>query len=271
MKSEKIYSKSYFKIDKRQVKDISNKIKPVFYNKGEYAGKGIRISIIDSGCPEHKDIPINGEQTSFCEDTSNVIDSHGHATIISGIISANNKKSIVGIAPQSQLLFAKVINDAGKCSFNSMVAAVLWSVVKKVDIIVIALGAQYDYNILHDTIKKAKENNICVFAASGNSIGDEDSNFPARYSEVFSASFLTGRKEKNKKIIEKSDLHTPNKGMYTTYIDNKYVRAYGSSVATAYFAGHAALLIEKYRKTIPQYEIPALVYSKLIREANGKR
>jgi len=271
VKSKKIYSKSYFKIDKRQIKDVSNKIKPVIYSKGVYTGKSVRMAIIDSGCPEHDDIKINGEQTSFCEDNLNVIDNHGHATIISGIIAANNKKSIVGIAPDAQLLFAKVTNDAGKCSFNSMVAAVLWSVVKKVDIIVIALGAQYDYSILHDTIKKAKENNICVFAASGNNVGDEGSNFPARYDEVFSASFLTSKKEKNKKIIEKSDLHTPNKGLYTTYVDNNYVRAYGSSVATAYFAGHAALLIEKYRKTIPKYEIPALVYSKLIKEANGKK
>lgn len=271
MKSKKIYSKSYFKIDKKQVKNISDKIKPVIYNRKGYTGKGVRISIIDSGCPEHQDIKINGEQTSFCDDNSNVVDNHGHATIISGIIAANNKKSIIGIAPDAQLLFAKVINDAGECSFNSMVAAVLWSIVKKVDIIVIALGSQYDYSILHDTIKKAKENNICVFAASGNEIEDENFNFPARYNEVFSASFLTGKKEKNKKIIEKSDLYTPNKGMYTTYIDNKYVRAYGSSVSTAYFAGHAALLIEKYRKTIPRYEIPALVYSKLVRETNGKK
>lgn len=271
MKNKKVYSKSYFEIDKKQIKNISDEIKPVVYNKQEYTGKGVRISIIDSGCPQHKDINICGEQISFCDDNSNVDDKYGHSTMISGIIFANNKKSIIGIAPNSQVLFAKVANDAGECSFNSVVAAILWSIVKKVDIIVIALGTQYDYHVLHDAIKKARNNNICIFAASGNETEENDINFPARYDEVFSTGFLTKGKEKNEKIIKKTDLYAPNKGMYTTYVNNKYVIAYGSSVSTAYFAGHAALLIEKYRKTIPRNEIPTLVYSKLIRELNGKK
>jgi subtilisin family serine protease len=123
---------------------------------------------------------------------------------------------------------------------------------------------------MHDAIKKAKNNNICVFAAASNDL-EEDLNFPARYGEVFSTSTLTRGKEKNKKIMKNIDLYTSNKGMYTTYVNNKYVRAYGSSISTAYFAGHAALLIEQYRKTIPKNEIPALVYSKLTREFNGKK
>lgn len=271
MEPKKVYSKSYFKINNKQIKSISDKIKPVSYSKKGYTGKNVKISIIDSGCPNHNDIKVCGEKISFCDESTNVDDNYGHSTMVSGIISANNKGSIIGIAPDAKLFFAKVANDAGECSFNSMVAAILWSIVKQVDIIVVALGTQYDYSVMHDAIKKARDNNICVFAAAGKDIGDSDLNFPARYNEVFSASTLTRGKEKNKIIMEKSDLYTPNKGMYTTYTNNKYVRAYGSSISTAYFAGHAALLIEQYRKTIPQNEIPALVYSKLIRELNGKK
>ena len=68
---------------------------------------------------------------------------------------------------------------------------------------------------------------------------------------------------KNAIIKSKVDLYTTNKGLSTTYLDNQYVKAYGSSVSTAYFAGLAAVLIEKYKKTIPKYEIPPLVYSAL--------
>jgi len=271
MELEKVYSKSHFKIDKKQIKNISDKITPISYQRNGYTGDGVRISIIDSGCPNHKDIKVDGEKTSFCDENIDTEDRFGHATIVSGIISANNKDSIIGIAPNSKLLFAKVTNDAGECSFNSIVAEILWSIIKKVDIIVIAMGTQYDYYVLHDAIKKAKDNHICIFAASGNNVIDEEINFPARYEEVFSAGFLIRGKEKNKKIITKSGLYIPNKGLYTTYIGNKYVRAYGSSISTAYFAGQAALLIEEYKKTIPQNEIPTLIYSKLVKEINGKR
>jgi len=271
MEPKKVYSKSYFKINKKQIKNISDKIKPISYSKKGYTGKGVKIAVIDSGCPQHSDIKICGEQISFCDDNANVADNYGHSTMVSGIISANNDKSIIGIAPDAELLFAKVANDAGECSFNSIVAGVLWSIVKQVDIMVVALGTQYDYSVMHDAVKKARDNNICIFAAAGSDIGEEDLNFPARYSEAFSASVLTKGEKKNKKIMEKSDLYTSNKGMYTTYTNNKYVRAYGSSISTAYFAGHAALLIEQYRKTIPRNEMPALIYSKLIRELNGKK
>ncbi|KKK51245.1 hypothetical protein LCGC14_3116900, partial [marine sediment metagenome] len=61
---------------------------------------------------------------------------------MAGIIKANNRKSIIGVAPHAKILFSKVVNHKGQCSFNSLVAGVLWSIVKEVDIIVIAMGTQ---------------------------------------------------------------------------------------------------------------------------------
>ncbi|MHA1469134.1 MAG: S8 family serine peptidase [Candidatus Asgardarchaeia archaeon] len=229
-------------------------------------GKNIKIAILDSGAPQHKDIKIGSEKLSFCQENINVYDKNGHATIVSGIVKANNKKSIVGLAPNAQLLFGKIIDNHGMCDFNSLVAGVLWAIVKEVDIIVMALGTQYDYRVLHDAIKKAKNYNICIFAASGDKKIDKnwEIDYPARYKEVFSTGFLTRSKIKNNIIREKTDFYLPNKSLFTTYIDDKYVRASGSSVATAFFAGLAAVLVEHYKKE-GRRDIPEKVYASLLK------
>ena len=260
MRINSIQSKNYFNISKCNNKNITDKIKPVNYSIQNIiegmTGLNIKNCIIDSGEPQHKDIKVRnnmkveGENVSFCDENSCVYDKYGHSTMISGIIKGRNKNSIIGVAPSSKLLYAKVVNDKGQCSFNSVVAAVLWAIVKNVDIITIALGTDYDYSVLHDAIRKARKNNICIIAASGKK---NTVQFPSEYNEVFSVDSF---KDKKNDIVGRN-------GFYTTYLDNKYIKITGNSMLTAYYSGIAALLIEKYKKTIPKHEIVPLVYYNL--------
>ncbi len=252
-------------INKKKRKVIDKISSTVVYSPSAYGinnlctGKGVKIVILDSGYPNHKDIKFEGDKISFCEDNISVVDKNGHSTMISGIIKSNSRKSIIGTAPHSKLLFGKVVNGKGECSFNSLVAGVLWAIVKEVDIIVIAMGTQYNYRVLYDAIKKAREYGICIFAASGD---DEELDYPARYDEVFSTGFLTRSKKKNNYIKDNVDFYLPNKGLYTTYLDNKYAKVSGSSISTSFFAGLGAVLVEQYKKE-NRNDIPKLVYSEL--------
>jgi major intracellular serine protease len=234
-----------------------------------YTGKGVKITIIDSGCPKHKDIKTNGDKISFCENNQNEYDKNGHATMISGVINANNRKAVKGLAPHSQVNYAKVINDQGYCDFNSIVAAVLWAVVKKTDIIVMALGSQYDYPILHDAIKKAYNNNITIFAAGKLTKNKEEIDYPARYEEVFSVCSLTRSKKSNKIIQQKNDFCLPNKKMYTTYLDNLYIGSTGSSMSTSTVAAISSLLIEKKRASIKPLYTPESLYIEIDKILNS--
>ena len=164
---------------------------------------------------------------------------------MSGIITANNKNTIVGFSYRSKLYFAKVIDDNGECNFNSVVAAILWAIVKDVDVIMMAFGTEYDYEILHDAIKKAYDNNICIVAAAGNEVNKV--NFPAQYKEVFSVGAT-----KNK---EKIDFILPNKNYFTTYLDNSYVKVSGSSISTSVITSLTSLLIEECKKEVPPKRI----------------
>jgi subtilisin family serine protease len=259
-----------FLIDKKKRAIVDKIPSTIIYSPSVYGidnqctGKGVKIAILDSGYTNHKDIKFEGDKIGFCDDNLILNDKNGHSTMMAGIIKSNNKKSIIGLAPQSKLLFAKIVTHKGECNFNSLVAGVLWAIVKEVDIIVIAMGSQYDYRVLHDAIKKAREYGICIFAAAG----DEDEiDFPARHKEVFSAGFLTRSKKKNEQMKKNIDFCLPNKGLYTTYLDNKYVKVSGSSVSTAFFAGLGAVLVEQYKKENKK-NIPKLVYSQLDKTFN---
>ena len=258
-------------IEEKAKKNIIDELEePILYSPIAYGidtactGKKVKISILDSGCPRHKDIKVVGDRISFCEENLGSYDSQGHATMLAGIIASRNKKAVTGLAPHSEIQYGRIINNKGICGFNSLVAGVLWSIVKEVDIIVIALGTQYDYIVLKDAVKKAREHGICVFAASGDKgIDNEwDMDFPARYEHVISTGFMTRNKAQNDILRKKVDLNLPNRGLYTTYLDNKYIKVSGSSVSTAFYAGLAAVLIEQYKKE-KKKDIPTEVYSKL--------
>lgn len=259
------------KIERKDRRDIiENLKKPIVYSPSAYGvdnfctGKKVKIAVLDSGCPRHKDIKIGGDKISFCEGNIGTTDQNGHATMIAGIIAANNKKSIIGIAPHAELLYGRIINNKCICGFNSLVAGVLWAIVKEVDIIVIALGTQYDYMVLRDVVKKARNYGICVFSAAGDKNIDKkwQIDFPARYEDVISTGFLKRGKSQNEIIRKKVDFCLPNKGLYTTYLDNKYIKVSGSSISTAFYAGLAAVLVEQYKKE-GKKDIPTMVYSKL--------
>jgi len=259
------------KVNRKPKRNIVDELdEPIVYSPLAYGidnrctGKRVKIAILDSGCPRHKDIKVVGDRISFCEENLGTYDNHGHSTALAGIISSKNKKAITGLAPHAEIQYGRVINNKGMCGFNSLVAGVLWSIVKDVDIIVIALGTQYDYIVLRDAIKKARDYGICVFAASGDAGIDEHWNldYPARYENVISTGFLKRGKAQNNILRRKVDFNLPNRGLYTTYLDNKYIKVTGSSVSAAFYAGLAAVLIEQYKKE-KKADIPTEVYAKL--------
>ena len=244
---------------------------PTVYLPSEYkiddnlTGKGVEICIIDSGCPKHKDINIQGDKTSFCEESKGVYDKTGHSTIVSGIISARNQKTVTGFAPFSILYFAKVVDDNGQCSFNSIVASLLWAIVKEVDIILLALGTKFNYEVLHDSIKKAKDSGIIVIASAGNNVLKEEVDYPAKYEEVISVASLVRSKKDSKIIKEKVDFTTLNKGFITTYLDDSYIKATGSSISAACVTSLASLLVEKHREKTKKADMPKIIKEELSR------
>jgi subtilisin family serine protease len=276
MKSKCQYPSALIKFDKvKATSKVSSFTKPIVYDPAEYSlsgftGKGVKIALLDTGYPSHKDVNVAGEKTSLCEQSSSPLDKLGHATMMAGVIVANNRQTIRGIAPNASLIYGKVVSNSGDCTFTSIVAGILWAVIKQADIIVLGLGTEYDYSVLHDAIRKAHSSGVCIFAAAGEDLdGAKEVEFPAGYKEVFSCGFLTRSKAKNEVIRKKIDFCLPPKVFVTTCLGDQYMRVGGSSIATAFFAGLAANFIESYRRDKGSPD-PFTVFSGLKKICNEK-
>jgi len=253
-------SKSHkYTIVGNQTANILDDMEHPFYYRSEcfgfgerQVGKGVRICIIDTGVPRHKDLisVAGGVDLSDVSVTSR--DTVGHATMLSGIIGACNPDTLVGIAPAAELIYAKAVNSYGSCQYNALIASVLWAIIKKSDIILMSLGSSTDYSVFHDAIKKAHGHNVAVIAAA--SQDGQSLAYPARYPEVFAVGVGKRTKRKSRKPDD-PNLSVPIEEYYTTYLGHTYVKSYGASLAAALTAGLAALVIEK-RTLLGEESIP---------------
>lgn len=245
IKGQKVYKKVFDKLET-----------PCIYKPSDYKlddnlnGTGVRMCIIDSGKPQHDDIVVKGDSACFCNSDVSVVDKWGHSTIMGGIVSGNNPHGIKGLAPEAKVSYAKVIDRKGNCDFSSLVAAILWAIVNHNNIIVLSLSSDYDFHILHNALKKAKEYNCLIFASAGNASyqKNDEIDCPARYKEVISVAQKKPDKKTNSILHNKVDFILPKKTTYSTYLQNKYVSTSGSSVSTIIVASLAALLLEKNYK-----------------------
>jgi subtilisin family serine protease len=263
------HTDSPIRIPVKPIKSIIDKLdSPVVYSPKSYgimspmSGNNVSIGIIDTGCPLHDDIKPNiAGQVNFTDESKTYHDDHGHSTMIAGVLAANNRQGVVGVAPEAKLFFGKVSKDGGDCDYNAIVAAILWSVVKKVDIILMSLGTQVDYTVLREAIKKAHAAKTCIIAAdvNGNAVSPL---YPASYDEVLSFRAKPKGKEVKAEARKGGSIFVPmsHSGMLTTFGKKEYTRAYGSSLAAAMGAGLVALIVEKYKEDKKDRVDPSLVY-----------
>ena len=265
-----------FHIPKNKNNDILKSLnQQIVYSAADYGinsnncGKDVKVAILDSGYSKHDDIKKPVDMINFLGDNKKIQDTHGHSTIISGILAANNDKIIKGLAYNADLYCVKVIDFSGNGNFNAVVSGILWSIVKDVDIILMAFGTNTDYPILEDAVKKANDIGICVMAAAGNNKINEKDDFPARYPYVLSC-----KKELNnkaKKNIYNKDNNTinivyPYKDIITTYKNNKYIRVDGTSIAAVLAAGLVANIIGEIKETKKHFKnktFPKLIFDSL--------
>lgn len=251
-------------------------------------GQGVVIAVLDTGCqidhPELKDRIVGGK--NFTKDyngnTSNFADNNGHGTHVAGTIAASeNNAGVLGVAPLSKLLILKVLRKDGGGNYKSIIDAINYAIKwrgsnkERVRVISMSLGGKEDVAALHSAVKKAVENNILVICASGNegdnSYKTDEYSYPAAYNEAISV----GAVDLNKQIAKYSnsnmnvDLVAPGDGILSTFINGKYAKLSGTSMATPHVSGAAALLIniseEEFGRTLTESEL----YAQLIKRTTS--
>ena len=242
-------------------------------NKGE----GVNIAIIDSGCDvNHENLKNNIVKVrNFTdEDGKNqniVTDRVGHGTHVTGIIAANGKNSVVGVAPEANIYVLKAIDRTGSGKLSWVVNAIYYAIEEQVDIISMSLGMPEDNDKLQKAIKEAISKNILLVCAAGNE-GDGNPNdfqysYPAAYIDVISVGAV------DKKAVPANfsnanleiDLVAPGVNIISTYPNNQYASLSGTSMAAPHVTGSLALLKNWGKKEFQRNLTQEEIYAQLIK------
>lgn len=230
-------------------------------------GSGRRVAVLDTGYNYlHPELSSSyGGGWDFVNDDSDPADDEGHGSHVSGIITADGlDPKAKGVAPDAQIIAAKVLDKNGSGFFSDVVAAIYWAMDGpdgiygttddfSVDAINMSLGtaAPYVYkgfcnSALPDmtvAIKYAVDRNVTVVAASGNN-GGAGVSIPGCISYSTAVGAVDG-KDKVASFSGKGgalDITAPGVGIYSTVLGSGYASWSGTSMATPMLGGVVALI-----------------------------
>jgi subtilisin family serine protease len=185
------------------------------------------------------------------------MDDNGHGTHCAGIIGAegDNNYGIAGINWNVEIMPLKFLNANGSGTTKDAIEAINYVIERKragvnVRIISASWGSYQKSNALRDVIKRAGDEGILFVAAAGNSGDDSDQrpHFPAGYDLPNMVSVaalnrndeLAGFSNYGAKSVH---IAAPGSEILSTWLNEEFYVASGTSMATPEVAGVAALIL----------------------------
>ena len=165
------------------------------------SGAGVRVALMDTGITMyHPDRGNVVDSNSFATDSTGAIipveDFAGHGTHTSGTIAAaDNNIGVVGVAPQADLLIAKVMDNTGSGQVSWLISGIEWAVNNNAKVISMSLGSSSYSSALDTACSNALAAGTLLVAAAGN----DDVNtpfYPASLSSVISVVAIDQNKNK---------------------------------------------------------------------------
>jgi subtilisin family serine protease len=184
---------------------------------------------------------------NFVSNTNDPKDDNGHGTHCAGTIAAvgNNGIGIAGVTWKSKIMPLKFLDSQGNGYTSDAISAILYASTMGVPIISNSWGGLQSQS-LRDAIEASSAVVIC---AAGNNGANAD------VSPVFPAAFPSANiisvaaTDYHDRLVSTSnygsssvDLAAPGAQIYSTYLSGSYKYMSGTSMATPYVSGVAALL-----------------------------
>ena len=134
-----------------------------------------------------------------------------------------------------------------------------------------SLGGPVDVPELHEAIKQAVANNILVVCAAGNEgDGDDSTNefaYPGYYNEVISVGAINHKRNPSKfsNSHNEIDVVAPGEEILSTYLNGKYAKLSGTSMAAPHVSGALALLKNQVNNSYERQLSEPELYAQLIK------
>ena len=216
-------------------------------------GTGVKIAIIDTGIGPHPDLLVQDGHRYLNSgeiSDSNYADDNGHGTHCAGIAAAqDNDFGVIGVAPEASLYAVKVLDSSGSGYYGDIIAGIEWCIANGIQVISMSLGGSTTSTDLENICNSAYyDHGIIVVAAAGNSgnrpgAGD-NINYPAKYDSVIAVA-ATDQNDSRAKWSSTglaAELSAPGVNIYSTYLNNGYATASGTSMACPHVSGTVALV-----------------------------
>jgi subtilisin len=211
-----------------------------------FTGKGERIAILDTGVNPHVLLPTPVAERSFISGQTPRDPRSGHGTHCAGTALGRGG---IGVAPEAELLNAKVLSDGGSGSSSGIAAGINWAIDNGATIISMSLGGGSAYEPTRRAIQRANEAGILVCASAGNSgqrLPRNTIGFPGRHLESYCSGSMDsqGRISSFSSAGREMDGVTPGSQIVSTSNGNRsgYRTMSGTSMSCPFAAGLFAVV-----------------------------
>jgi hypothetical protein len=233
-----------------------------FHDELNY-GEGVSVYVIDEGFND-VDLTNPGVQTTtdLAEFTIVNISTPGagggglsHGGLVCALLGASRKNGagIIGICPDANLFIADVDDEDGNIFISKVVQAIDDARARNVDIINMSLGTEVNSSALAQAVQRAINDNILVFASTGNA-GTTVYEYPAAYPGVISVASVNINRQPSSFNTrnDQIDLFAPgeNYPLPSPQDTQDIVYVNGTSFSSPFASGLAALYINKRRREL---------------------
>jgi subtilisin family serine protease len=239
----------------------------------EKGSKNVLVAVIDTGLDaNHPDLKANVYHDvagnygfDFVKNAPNPTDDHGHGTHVAGIVGAvaNPKIGVSGVAQAVSIMSVKYYADTntGAVNLKNTVRAIEWAVNNGAKIINYSGGGPEFAEDEYLALKKAEAKGVLVVAAAGNERPDTDLPENYYYPSAYRLTNIisVAATDIGNHLIRSSnwgktkvDVTAPGENIFSTLPNGRYGFMTGTSQATAFVSGIAALLLSKDPSLTPQ-------------------